>query len=54
MESVTGVDKNAAVPKFHRKPLTARVRTGAFRRNEEAPAAARKACSLCDVFCKLQ
>ena len=50
MESVTGVDKNAAVPKFHRKPLTARAKTGAFTRNEEAPAAARKVVVYATCF----
>ena len=50
MESVTGIDKNAALPKFHSKTLTARAKDIAFGRNAEAPAAARKAVVYATCF----
>jgi len=43
MQAVTGIDAKAALPKFHSKTLTDRAKKEAPARNEQAPAAGRKA-----------
>ncbi len=43
MQAVTGIDTKAALPKFHSKTLTDRAKKEAPARNEQAPAAGRKA-----------
>ena len=43
MQAVTGIDAKAALPKFHSKTLTDRAKKEAPVRNEQAPAAGRKA-----------
>ncbi len=43
MERVAGIDRNAALPKFHGKTLTARAKSAAPPVNAEAPAHGRKA-----------
>jgi glycerol-3-phosphate dehydrogenase subunit C len=50
MEAVTGIDRAAAVPKFHGKTLTARAKSNAPARNAEAPAAGRKAVVYATCF----
>ena len=50
MQSVAGIDKNAALPKFHGKTLTARARTDAPAINETAPAKGRKAVVYATCF----
>ena len=43
MQAVTGIDKDASVPKFHGKTLTALARSNAPQRAADAPASERKA-----------
>ena len=50
MQSVAGIDKDAALPKFHGKTLTARARTDAPAINETAPARGRKAVVYATCF----
>jgi glycerol-3-phosphate dehydrogenase subunit C len=50
MQSVAGIDKDAALPKFHGKTLTARARTDAPAINESAPAKGRKAVVYATCF----
>lgn len=43
IEKATGVDRRAALPKYHRRSLTLRARAGGLEVNESAPAFGRKA-----------
>lgn len=50
MQSVSGIDKDAALPKFHGRTLTARAKTDAPAINESAPAKGRKAVVYATCF----
>jgi glycerol-3-phosphate dehydrogenase subunit C len=50
MQAVTGIDKDAAVPKFHGKTLTALARSNAPQRAADAPASERKAVVYATCF----
>ena len=50
MEAVTGIDRAAAIPKFHGRTLTARAKADPKPRAEDAPAAGRKAVVYATCF----
>lgn len=50
MQAVTGIDKDAALPKFHGKTLTARARSNPPAVNDAAPARGRKAVVYATCF----
>ena len=50
MQSVAGIDKNATLPNFHGKTLTARAKAGAPQRDLGAPAADRKVVIYATCF----
>ena len=50
MQAVTGIDRNAALPKFHGKTFTARVRDAAPDINRDAPAFGRKVVLYATCF----
>lgn len=50
MQAVTGIDKDAALPKFHGKTLTARAKSEAPPVNDAAPAKGRKAVVYATCF----
>lgn len=50
MQAVTGIDRNAAIPEFHGKTLTARVKSDPPSRNPDAPARSRKAVVYATCF----
>ncbi len=50
MEAVTGIDRNAALPKFYGKTFTARAKSSVPAVNREAPAAGRKAVLYATCF----
>jgi len=50
MQAVTGIDKNAALPKFHGKTFAARAKAAPPARDEAAPAAGRKAVLYATCF----
>ena len=50
MEAVAGIDRNAALPKFHGKTFTARAKSNVPAVNREAPAAGRKAVLYATCF----
>ena len=50
MQAVAGIDRNAALPKFHGKTLTARARSGGPDVNREAPGYGRKAAVYATCF----
>ena len=50
MEAVSGIDKNAALPKFHGKTLTARAKSDRLDVDQKAPANGRKAVVYATCF----
>ena len=50
MEAVSGIDRDAALPKFHGKSFAARARAGAPEVNRDAPAFGRKAVLYATCF----
>ena len=50
LQSVAGIDKNAALPEFHSKTLSAWAKSSPVQRAEDAPAAARKAVVYATCF----
>jgi glycerol-3-phosphate dehydrogenase subunit C len=50
MEAVSGIDKNAALPKFHGKTLTARAKSDRLDVDRKAPASGRKAVVYATCF----
>jgi len=50
LESVAGIDRNAALPKFHGKTFTARAKTDVPEVNKDAPAYGRKAVLYATCF----
>ena len=50
MQAVTGIDKNAVLPKFHGKTFSARARNAAPEINRDAPAFGRKAVLYATCF----